>query len=195
MTSGKTEQNLHRKGTKTVVRPKDVGKGTKLTELYGSEQLYLRAVGERVRQRRVEIGFGDQRELGEALGSTQSYASRIETGNGLALLITLINLSNALDCSLDYIALRTDDPRPYFPDEIDDLTIMYQPENAHERALLVQLMNMVAAMPPDQQVLLLRMVESMTDQSDPGSISVLMSPDEPPAIRVAREHEALVGVS
>lgn len=193
MTSGKTDPNLHRKGTKTVVRPKDVGKGTKLTELYGSEQLYLRAVGERIRQRRVEAGFDDQREFGQALGSTQSYASRIETGNGLALLITLINLSNALDCSLDYIGLRTDDPRPYFPDEIDDLTIMYQPENAHERALLVQLMNMVAAMPPDQQVLLLRLAESMTDQSDPGSVQAVVYPagEKPAKAKVEAEAVAL----
>jgi transcriptional regulator with XRE-family HTH domain len=181
--------NLHRKGTKTVLRPQDVEAGTKLPDLYSNEQTYLRAVGERIRKRRVEVGFGDQQALGEALGSTQSYASRIETGNGLALLITLINLSNALDCSLDYIALRTDDPHPYFPDEIDNLTILYQPENAHQRAVLVRLLNLVHAMPPDHQLLLLRTAESMADTANPGSVQAVIYPadEEPARVKVGAE--------
>ena len=49
-------------------------------------------------------------------------------------------------------------------------------------------------MPPDQQVLLLRMAGPMTDQSDPGSISMLINPGES-EVRGAGDDEVLAGVS
>ena len=86
----------------------------------------------------------------------------------------LVNLCSVLDCSLDYLALRTDDPHPYFPDVIDKLTIMYQPENVHHHAMLLQLMRLVEVMTPDQQMLVLRLAESIANQTDQGSINTLI---------------------
>ena len=174
MTSETPKTVRSRRASKTVIRPNEAGNAPKLTELYRNEDLYLSRVGERVRQRRIEIGYDDQQVFKDALGTSQSYVSKIERGEGLRLLIALVNLCSVLDCSLDYLALRTDDPHPYFPDVIDELTIMYQPENVHHRAMLLQLMRLVEVMTPDQQMLVLRLAESIADQTDQGSINTLI---------------------
>jgi transcriptional regulator with XRE-family HTH domain len=108
----------------------------------------------------------------EALGTSQSYVSKVERGEGLKLLIALVNLCSVLECSLDYLVLRSDDPRPYFPDVIDELTIMYQPENPHHRAALLELMRLVEAMTPDQQMLLLQKVVVLAAENSPNAVSV-----------------------
>jgi transcriptional regulator with XRE-family HTH domain len=174
MTSETPKTVRSRRATKTVIRPKGAGNAPKLTELYRNEDLYLSRVGERIRQRRIEIGYDDQQVFKDALGTSQSYVSKVERGEGLKLLIALVNLCSVLDCSLDYLALRSDDPRPYFPDVIDELTIMYQPENPHHRAALLQLMRLVEVMTPDQQMLLLRVAELLADQTDQGSVATIL---------------------
>ena len=167
MTSETPKTVRSRRASKTVIRPNDAGNAPKLTDLYRNENLYLSRVGERVRQRRIEIGYDDQQVFKEALGTSQSYVSKIERGEGLRLLIALVNLCSVLDCSLDYLALRTDDPHPYFPDVIDELTIMYQPENVHHRVMLLQLMRLVEVMTPDQQMLVLRLAELIASERRP----------------------------
>jgi hypothetical protein len=49
-------------------------------------------------------------------------------------------------------------------------------------------------MAPNQQVLLLRMAGAMTDQSDPGSISMVINSGEP-EVRGAGKDEVLAGAS
>ncbi len=169
MTSETPKTVRSRRATKTVIRPKGAGNAPKLTELYRNEDLYLSRVGERIRQRRIAIGYDDQQVFKDALGTSQSYVSKVERGEGLKLLIALVNLCSVLECSLDYLALRSDDPRPYFPDVIDELTILYQPENTHRRAALLQLMRIVEVLTPDQQMQLLQAAAVLAAEDNKGT--------------------------
>ena len=54
------------------------------------------------------------------------------------------------------------------------MCIRDRPENVHHRAMLLQMMRLVEVMTPDQQMLVLRLAESIADQTDQGSINTLI---------------------
>lgn len=137
---------------RAVVRPNDVAAlPSTLTELYATSDDYLLAVGNRIRQRRIALGYDSQADFAEILRGSQSYVSKIERGDGMKLLIALTNIAASLDCSLDYLALRTDEPNPFIPDGFDDFTVVYQSQNAHHRAFIVQMLNIFEGLSPTDQ--------------------------------------------
>ena len=74
MTSETPKTIRSRRASKTVIRSNDAGNTSKLTDLYRNENLYRSRVGERVRQRRIEIGYDDQQVFKDALGISQTTA-------------------------------------------------------------------------------------------------------------------------
>jgi transcriptional regulator with XRE-family HTH domain len=70
------------------------------------------ALGVRLRQRREHAGFS-QTEVARQTGIIQRDISLLERGKKHALWVdTLLRLAETLECSLDYLAGRTDDPTP-----------------------------------------------------------------------------------
>ena len=69
-------------------------------------------LGQRLRTRRTQLGW-TQMELAHRAGVIQPDISLLERGEKHALwATTLARLADALGCSLDYLAGRTDDPTP-----------------------------------------------------------------------------------
>ena len=69
-------------------------------------------LGQRLRTRRTHLGW-TQMELAYRAGLIQPDISLLERGEKRALwAATLARLADALGCSLDYLAGRTDDPTP-----------------------------------------------------------------------------------
>jgi transcriptional regulator with XRE-family HTH domain len=151
--SGAGNKNVRqRRGEQVPIRPAGVGRPRAIQQEFGSTEQYLVAVGERIRERREELGYSNQNELADVLGTSQSYVSKVERGDGIKALVALLNLCHALNCSLDFLALRTDDPIPFIPENIDSLTIVYQPENEHHKAILVALIELMEDLSPKEQM-------------------------------------------
>jgi len=69
-------------------------------------------LGKRLRERRTQTGFS-QTEVAKQTGIIQRDLSLLERGKKHALWAgTLLRLAETLECSLDYLAGRTDDPTP-----------------------------------------------------------------------------------
>ncbi len=72
----------------------------------------MEVLGTRVRERRKHAGLG-QMDVSKQAGIIQGDLSLLERGKKRALWAdTLLRLAEVLGCSLDYLAGRTDDPRP-----------------------------------------------------------------------------------
>ena len=69
------------------------------------------AIGERVRQRRKEIGW-TQKELAQRAGTSYKYIGHVETGVKFPSLEMLILLARELDVSLDWLIGEEDDDNP-----------------------------------------------------------------------------------
>ena len=70
------------------------------------------AFGKRLRERREQAGYS-QTEVAKQTGIIQRDLSLLERGKKHALWAgTLLRLAETLECSLDYLVGRTDDPRP-----------------------------------------------------------------------------------
>jgi transcriptional regulator with XRE-family HTH domain len=75
----------------------------------------MEVLGTRVRERRKHAGLS-QMEVSKQTGIIQGDLSLLERGKKRALWAdTLLKLAEALACSLDYLAGRTDDPTPQRP--------------------------------------------------------------------------------
>ena len=73
----------------------------------------MNALGKRLRERREQAGFS-QTDVAKQTGIIQRDLSLLERGKKHALwAATLLRLAEALECSLDYLAGRTDDPTPW----------------------------------------------------------------------------------
>ena len=69
-------------------------------------------LGQRLRERRKQAGWS-QVEVAQQAGIIQGDLSLLERGQKRELWAsTLARLAEVLGCSLDYLAGRTDDPRP-----------------------------------------------------------------------------------
>jgi transcriptional regulator with XRE-family HTH domain len=68
-------------------------------------------LGKRLRARREHAGFS-QMEVAQQTGIIQRDLSLLERGKKHVWVDTLLRLADALECSLDYLAGRTDDPTP-----------------------------------------------------------------------------------
>ena len=67
-------------------------------------------LGQRLRERRMQAGWS-QVEVAQQAGIIQGDLSLLERGQKRELWAsTLARLAEVLDCSLDYLAGRTDDP-------------------------------------------------------------------------------------
>lgn len=79
-------------------------------------------IGERIAEVRYSRGL-TQEDLAEQLGVTPKHISHVECGTSCLSLKYLINLSEILDCSLDYILLgkRKDSVLSKLPQEIADI--------------------------------------------------------------------------
>ena len=72
----------------------------------------MEVLGKRVHERRKHAGMS-QMELAQHAGIIQGDLSTLERGKKRALwATTFVRLAEALECSLDYLAGRTDDPTP-----------------------------------------------------------------------------------
>lgn len=132
---------------------------------------YLRRVGERIRQTRFGLGLVDQGDAARFLGLSQPYLSKIESGGSLACLELVNRLADLLGVSVDYLALRTDDPSPKHRDPITDATVVYQARNEHERAMLQRVCEMLGLAAPQTQALALVTLTRLTDdEGNPGSV-------------------------
>ena len=61
-----------------------------------------RALGERIQQRRQQLGISQQ-EAAEKLDLSTSFFSRVERGEKVASLETLIKIANVFEFSLDFL--------------------------------------------------------------------------------------------
>jgi transcriptional regulator with XRE-family HTH domain len=68
-------------------------------------------LGKRLRERREQAGFS-QTEIAKQTGIIQRDLSLLERGKKHVWVDTLLRLADTLECSLDYLAGRTDDPTP-----------------------------------------------------------------------------------
>ena len=68
-------------------------------------------LGKRLRERRVQAGVS-QAEIARQTGMIQPDLSLLERGKKHVWVETLLRLADALDCSLDYLTGRTEDPTP-----------------------------------------------------------------------------------
>ena len=60
------------------------------------------ALGERVQRRRVQVGLSQQ-EAAERLNLSTSFYSRVERGEKVASLETLVKVANFFELSLDFL--------------------------------------------------------------------------------------------
>jgi transcriptional regulator with XRE-family HTH domain len=68
-------------------------------------------LGARLRERREQAGFS-QMEVAKQAGMIQRDLSLLERGKKHVWVETLLRLAETLECSLDYLTGRTDDPTP-----------------------------------------------------------------------------------
>lgn len=68
----------------------------------GDKSINYRALGSRVQQRRQQLGFSQQ-YVAEKLDLSISFYSRVERGEKVASLETLIKIANFYDFSLDFL--------------------------------------------------------------------------------------------
>ena len=64
------------------------------------------ALGERIRQRRQQLGLSQQ-DTAEKLNLSVSFFSRVERGEKVASLETLIRITNLFGFSLDFLLLES----------------------------------------------------------------------------------------
>lgn len=65
-------------------------------------ELNMKAIGNRIKERRKELNL-TQLDIKEKVGISSGNISDIERGNRLPAATTLVQLSDVLDCSIDYI--------------------------------------------------------------------------------------------
>jgi len=68
----------------------------------GDKFVNYRALGERIQQRRQQLGLSQQ-TAAEKLDLSTSFFSRVERGEKVASLETLIKIANFFEFSLDYL--------------------------------------------------------------------------------------------
>ena len=74
-----------------------------------------RALGERIQQRRRQLGYSQQ-YAAERLDLSVSFFSRVERGEKVASLETIIKIANYFEMSLDF--LFRDSPNKSVPDSL-----------------------------------------------------------------------------
>lgn len=76
-------------------------------------------LGDKIKERRILLNL-TQGELGEKVGASKFTISKYERGINEPDFETLKKIANALDCTLDYLAGKTDNPdsNTYIHDDV-----------------------------------------------------------------------------
>ena len=69
-------------------------------------------LGRRILHRMIDVGIKHQKELAERVGLSPASINNFITGEATPRAATFIRLSEALDCSVDYLLGRADVPKP-----------------------------------------------------------------------------------
>ena len=72
------------------------------------DDLDFKKIGNKIQQFRLKTGM-TQEELGEIIGTTQKYVSRIEMGNHKPYFSTIVAIAKALDIPVDSLVADYDD--------------------------------------------------------------------------------------
>lgn len=107
------------------------------------------SLAERLRSIRKTRGL-TQAELGSVAALPAAAVSHLETGRQEPTLKTILRLADALGVSIDYLAGRTDDPKP-----------IGEPVEASPRT---KLMRMVATLSDDDVTILLDLGEKLANR-------------------------------
>ena len=73
-------------------------------ELMAKKTVDYKALGERIQKRRRQLGMSQQL-ASEKLNLSTSFFSRVERGEKVASLETIIKIANAFDMSLDFLLM------------------------------------------------------------------------------------------
>lgn len=96
-------------------------------------------MGTRMKQARKELHF-TQEDMAEKLGISVKHYSGIERGVAGISLETLVNVSNTLNVSLDYLVKGTEMSEDYIPQRLTELYLNYPVE---KRADIIRILELI----------------------------------------------------
>lgn len=107
---------------------------------------------------------GSQDDLATVLGIHQTHVSALKRGTKLPSVPLLVSLVKVLDSNLDYVVGLTDDDKPASDLEDQVVVGVRDPE---ERQLLQNILDLVQAMPRQEQGFVLEVISRLANQNKP----------------------------
>lgn len=102
----------------------------------GYDMIDYLAIGKRIKRLRIQKHM-TQEQLGNSIGLSAKHVSNIETNNAHPSLEALIQIANALECSLDFLVLESivETPKTNYNQEFSDII---QSCNTREKHILIE---------------------------------------------------------